>query len=317
MVNVVFGSGVVGLIAKTLLGVDWKVIPFYRSRFFSFNPALDDNFIIRDEKIDGCVRDLLQAAGVPMFIYRRAWSVRGELVTNWDRGLCRDWLMKICGSQIPPQSEIYLADRMNLFVYDIRVNQLYQRLMQVYTEELTREAAKGAVTEIGDHYFIRNGIREDFDNAVNTIPIHALYKLLGVTGQQLPSKTLHYLHVQTTSLDFEGANQVLVVDPLFSFFKVTNLAPDRYLFYFHEEVHNPGVYFMPFMKSFDILDGTSIEHALPLGSSPKLDWLEEKGVFCVGSYAQWDWCMDMGSCILRLVRYAQRGFKPFKRKVVV
>jgi len=47
--NIILGSGIIGLLAKLILGQDWKIIPFYRSRYFSFNPALDDNFIIRDE----------------------------------------------------------------------------------------------------------------------------------------------------------------------------------------------------------------------------------------------------------------------------
>ncbi len=316
MQNVIFGGGIVALLAKYILGNDWKIIPFYRSRFFSFNPALDDNFIIRDETLDDFIKDLTHNQNVATFIYKRAWSIGGELVTIWNKDACSDWLYKIFGNQIPSQTEVYMSNRMNLFVYDIRLNQLYDQLLKANLESLKSEASKGMVSEIGDHYYIRNGIREDFDNAISTIPLDALYNLMSVKNQTLASKTLHYLHIKTSDLDFEGNNQTLVVDRLFSFYKVTNIAPDRYLFYCHEELPNPGVYLMTIMKSFDILDGTSIEHAMPMGDIPKLDWLEKQGIFCVGSFAQWDWCMDVGSCILRTIKYASRGFKPFKKKTI-
>lgn len=314
MNNVILGSGVVGLIAKAMLGPSWKVIPFYRSRFFSFNPALDDNFIISDQKTDQFFKDVTGAVSVENLTYRRAWSVQGHLVPQWNKDLCESWLTKIFGLNIPPQSVVYYANRMNLPIYNLRTNQLYQRLMANYIEDLKAESAKGLITEIGDHYFVRNNVREEFDNIISTIPLDALQKLMRVSGgPELKAKTLHYYHVETRSLDFEGFNQQLVVDNLFDFYRVTMVAPGRYLFYCHNELYNPGSYFMPILNSFELLDGTSIVDALPTGIAPKLDFYESKDIYCVGSSAQWDWCMDVGSCALRIQRYAERGFKPFKK----
>jgi hypothetical protein len=218
-------------------------------------------------------------------------------------------MAKLFGQQVPPQTEPYMLNRMSLFVYDIRINQLYERLQTTYIEELKKEVQKGEVTEIGDHYFIQGGIRHDFENAVSTIPLDALLRLMN-QEPKLQSKTVHYLHIQTEDLDFEGMNQVFVVDQLFSFYKATNVAPGRFMIYCHEEMPNPGVYLMSFIQKFDILDGTSIEGAIPMGQIPKVDILDQNGIFCVGSSAQWDWCMDVGSCILRMIRYSQRGNKP-------
>ena len=67
---------------------------------------------------------------------------------------------------------------------------------------------------------------------------------------------------------------------------------------------------MAFMGNFEILDGTTLENVIPLGAMPKLEILEKYGIFSVGSYAQWDWCADVGSNILRLLNYASRGHKP-------
>lgn len=314
--NVIFGSGIVGLLARIILGDSWKVIPFYRSRFFSWNPALDDNFVICDDALDPFIQDLVKDPGLPRFVYNRAWSIGGELVSKWDNGIYSDWSGKIFGQMVPPQTAPYMMNRMSLFVYDIRVNQLYERLQQTYIDELRTEVQKGEVTEIGDHYFIRNGVREDFQNAVSTIPLDALLKLMKQTPT-LQAKTVHYLHIETDQLDFEGMNQVLVADQIFSFFKATNVAPNRYLLYCHEDIPNPGVYFMNFIKKFDIIDGTSIENAIPMGPIPKLDNIENFGIFCVGSCAQWDWCADVGSNILRLLRYSGRGNQPGQQMKVV
>lgn len=309
--NVIFGSGVVGLLAKLILGPEWKVIPFRRSRFFSWNPALDDNFIIRDDELDPFIKDITEAIGPPQtFVYRRAWSIQGQLMHQFDDSICNDWLNKIFGTQVPPQAPIYMKNRMDISVYDVRVNELYFSLVNNFKEDLKVEAAKGDITEIGPHYYIRNGVREDFDKAVSTVPLNALCDLMNIEID-LPSKNLNYIHLETGDLDFEGANQLLVVDPIFDFWKATNIAPNRYLLYFHKDVVDYGIYLMNFIRKFEILDGTMVENAIPLGPMPRLSNIEEEaGVFCVGSYAQWDWCADVGSNILRLLRYASRGNKP-------
>ena len=306
--NVIFGSGIVGLLARMILGDSWTIIPFYKSRFFSFNPALDDNFIICDDKIDPFVKDLSNTIGLSKYLYTRAWSINGSIYKEWDKLLCNDWLSKIFGYRAPSQAEPYYSSRMNLTVYDLRVNELYEKLLQQYGDDLKREASKGLVESIGDHYFIRGGVRYDFNNAVSTIPLNVLLNLANIS-HNLESKPVYYFHIRTDHLDFEGFNQLLVVDNSFSFFKATNVAPGRYLIYAHEDIHNPGMYFMPFMRDFDLLDGTTIDGVLPLGDIPKVN-LDKFGIFCVGSYAQWDWCMDVGSCILRIINYSGRGNKP-------
>lgn len=311
MNNIILGSGIIGLLAKALLPT-WTVIPFKRSRFYSFNPALDDNFIIADPQTDEFMAAVSGALHVETVQYRRAWSVGGQLLKDWDRGLCESWLFKIFGGNIPPQSVPYHLNRMNHTIYNLHVNKLYKRLQETYAAEISAEVAKGPITEIGDHYLVRNGIKEDYDNMLSTIPLPTLRSLMQLSPAVLPARTLHYYCIETEALDFEGVNQQLVVDNLFAFYRVSQIGPKQYLFYCHEDVPSPGLYFMPILGLFDLLDGTSIVDALPMGPIPKLDFYETKDIFCVGKTAQWDWCMDVGSCILRLQRYAQRNFKPAK-----
>lgn len=304
--NVIFGSGIVGLLAKLILGESWTVIPFYRSRFFSFNPALDDNFVITDDEIDPFIQEITGQPKPPKFEYRRAWSIQGHLLPTWNADLYEDWSYKIFGNNKPPHASAYYKERMSLQVYNIRLNELYNKLVHRYMEQLVTESKKGEVTEIGDHYFIRGGIKHEFEKAISTIPLNVLYSLRG-KKTQLQTKHVHYLHIQTKDLNFEGFNQVLVVDQYFSFYKVTNVAPERYLIYCHEDIPDPGAYLMAIIPKFDILEGTTVENAIPIGPMPNISDLDNSGITCIGSYAQWDWCADVGSNILRLIRYANRG----------
>lgn len=305
--NVILGSGIVGLLAKAILGDSWKVIPFYKSRFFSFNPALDDNFIISDDEIDPFVKQLMGKMPAK-FNYNKAWSIQGQLYPAFDEGICGDWLANIFGQQVPAHAVAYHKDRMTFNVYDIRLNEIYKSLVSQYMPTLTEEAKKGKVTKISDHKIFRENDVVEYDQIVSTIPLNTLCGLMDYNAK-LESKPIHYIHLATKDLDFEGYNQVMVADAAFGFYKAANIAPGRFLVYCQEEIPDPGAYFMAFMKSFDIIDGTSIDNAIPLGDIPKLDAIEKQDIFCVGSYAQWDWCADVGSNIKRLVRFANRGQK--------
>ena len=305
--NIILGSGIVGLLAKAILGDDWKVIPFYKSRFFSYNPALDDNFIIADSEIDPFIKQLM--GKVPSkFAYNKAWSIQGQLYPAFDEGICEDWLGNIFGTQIPAHSIPYYKNRMSLNVYDIRLNEIYKSLVASYMGELAEESQKGKVVKIEDHKIYREKDVVEYDQIISTIPLDALCKFVNF-NVELKSKPIHYIHIETKDLDFEGFNQVMVADKSFSFYKAANIAPSRFLIYCQDELPDPGAYFMAFMKSFDIIDGTSIDGAIPLGDIPSLELIEQQDIFCVGGYAQWDWCADVGSNIKRLVRFANRGNK--------
>jgi hypothetical protein len=206
---------------------------------------------------------------------------------------------------------------MGFFVYkDFRASQLYTMLQQRYKDEIVSQSANGYITEIGDHYIVRNGVKEEFEKAVSTIPLNALLKIMG-RKCDLRYLESHYVHMQTRSLNFEGSSQVMTVDNIFSFYKTTILAEDRYLFHMHQDVPNAGAYFMPIIADFELLEGTKIAEAIPLGPMPDLKWLEESDIFPVGSYAQHDWCADVGSNFLRLLKYSGRGDKSVGPRIIL
>jgi len=296
MNKVIFGSGIIGLLAKEILGNNWTIIPFSRSRFFSFSPSLDDNYIVHDEKIADFM-DHLNAK--PNHMYKVSYSVLGQLETH-NPQLCSAWLGKIFGDNAPPHAAAYMRSRTGYFVYDLRINKLYEALQNKCKAELEQNA-KISITKIGDHYYEADGQRFDFEAAISTIPLNTLSKLCGA-NTQLETKQVWYYHIKTPDLDFEGANQVLVVDPEFVFYKVNNVAPGRYIFHCLQDVPIPGPYFMQFISRFDILDGTTIEDVIPVGPKPDVKYLEKLGIHCVGAHAEHDWCADVGSNIMTLLR---------------
>lgn len=300
----ILGSGIVAMLARDILGPDWTIIPFYKSRFFSFNPSLDDNFLVANKEVDCFISDKFGV--IQKFPYNRAYSVKGLLYKQHDDGICQDWANNMFGLGSPAHISAYMKHNTEFSVYDLRVNELYSKYLE--NTDISKGHALGKLTAIRDKTLIfDDGKRIDYDNVVSTIPLNVLLGLCGI-DHQLKAKPVHFMHVFTEHLDFEGCNQVLVVDKMFSFFKVSNIAKNRYLFYFNEEIPYPGQYFMSLLKDFDILDGTSIRDCIVMGDLPQLDIVENMNIFCAGSFAQWDYCMDVSSCILRLIKYSQRGY---------
>ena len=59
---------------------------------------------------------------------------------------------------------------------------------------------------------------------------------------------------------------------------------------------------MQFMQQFDLVDGTTIAEAIPAGPKPDLASMEKLGIECIGAMAEHDYFMDVGSCLVKLLR---------------
>jgi hypothetical protein len=303
--KLILGSGLVGLLARKILGAEYKIIPFGKSRFYSYNPALQDNYLAYNESYFDIIKPYLNSTF--RHTYKMAWSVGGMLHNKFDDGIYQDWTAKLFGKNVPPQSSSVMKTRFELELSDIRLNQLYAKLQQEYESEIKNQFALGDPISIRDGrvHFAKSAI--DYNTIVSTIPLDVLAGLVG-KSISAPAADIHYLHVQTSKLDFEGHHQVLVSDASIDFYKVTAVAPNRYLFYFNKELQNPGLYLLNIIgQDFDILDGTSIKRALPAGQMPDLSALEQIGIYAIGATAQWDWCLDAGSAMLRILNFANTG----------
>lgn len=299
--NYILGGGLIGLIAKHILPGEWTVIPFGRSKYYSFNPPLDDNFICCDERLEDVIVSLCAVAShIPKKrVIQRCFSFNGMLSKTYDDVLCRTWLGKIFGRDYPKQAPSYYTSRMLTRIYDLKLTNLYIALLNRYDSHLKENSAKGKLTKISNGQIIWGNQTLPYDRIVSTIPMDALLKLCDMS-MNMKYKPCHYIHLESTSIDLEGANQSLVVDPLLSFYKVSQLGGNRYIFYCHEEIPNAGAYFMPILKDYDLIDGTSIPDAIPM-SMVDCPILSSMKIQTIGSSASNDWCEDAGSSIIRLL----------------
>jgi len=305
--NYILGSGIIGLIAKHLLGDNWHVVPYYKSRFFTTNPPLDDNFLMRHERLDEIVRKLLPSKLVTTLLYKRAWSLSGILQTNSDGLQIRPWIDKTFGQDQPDHAYAYFFKNDIFQIYDdIRVSEIYKSLLDRHMLTLKSNASLGAPTKISNGYIYFGNERKPYDKIISTIPADILASLTG-RASEFRANDVHFLHLHTTDLNFEGANQVMVVDNSIDFYKVVNIAPDRYLFYFLKDIPHPGIYMQTFLKNFEIIDGTMVKRALMLGNRQDSAIYNTESIYPIGGYAEWDHCLDVGSSILRLLTFLDNG----------
>jgi hypothetical protein len=192
------------------------------------------------------------------------------------------------------------------FIHAMSAQDIYKRLIQKRIDEIKSSTEKfGSVVSISPNMIKCDRGEIPFESAISTIPLNTLLKLV---GKQIPLKarSIDYYYIRTTSLDFEGANQVLVADPFIDFFKVNKLGLYDYVFYCLKPIPNPYPYFGAFIKRFELAAQTCIDMAIPIpcenGMPPGISWLkDEYGIDCVGSNAQWDDFMDVSSCIKKLL----------------
>ncbi len=296
MAKFIFGSGLIALLARKMLGPTYQLIPFGKSRFYSFNPPTADNFIICNPSIDYCLNDMFGPQS--KYSYRRSYSVGGNLIPS-NNDILSTYLVKTCDFDPPPHAAIYYKSQDVMDVYGLRCTDLYTKLVEEYKDEIGKSInTYSTVTGLtNDHIEFSNGKIVEYDEVVNTIPMNVLLDLMKVQ-HSLKANPVHIIHLTSSSIDLEMYNQVFVVDPQIDFYKVTRIDTNRYLFYFLNDHVSHGIYLMGYINGpFDILDGTRIDNYIIKGGIPK--WSHPK-IKNIGSYAQWDDCMDVGSCIYRL-----------------
>lgn len=295
--KLILGSGIVGLLARKILGSDWSVIPFNKSRFYSFNPALHDNYIIRDERIDDIIKHL---NGTNKYFYKIGCSINGEIQSP-NKDLIELWLERITNNNYSSHLVPLMSKRHCFNIYDIRINKLYQQLQTEFHQELI-ENNKIKIEKINKHSITTNFKNFEYKNIISTIPLSALNDLLNV-NLTIESKPLWYHYIQSDNLNFEGHNQLLVIND-FEFIRCLNIAPKQYLFMLTEELPIPAIYYSQFMTNFDIIDGTMIQNALICGQKPDLNYLKNYNITCIGDHAEWDYGADVGSSLIKIANYS-------------
>lgn len=296
MSKYILGGGLVALLAREILGSQWKIIPHGPSRYYSFNPAIADDFITVSAKTDF---SLLGTSDIEP--YTRAVSFGGELMFGAIKWTYDMYTAKVYEggyghlfSVTPPEQAVSI----------VKAGALYQRLLKKYMGELTESAIKyGNTIKIGNGTIVTSTTTLPYDRIVSTIPLDALYNALGIQ-HALTSRDAWVYHVSTDQLDFEGADQVLVADETYDFYKVNLISPNQYVFYCLREILTPTAYFGAFTNNRLTVQnpaGTRHMSFIPL-DGPVNPKLEAHGISCIGSHAEWDDCVDIGTCIIRLTK---------------
>lgn len=298
--KVILGGGLVALLAKDILGSDWTILPIGRSRFYSFNPPLADNFVVRDDDIS---RYMDKWTVMPI-MHRYSYSFGGEITFSTQIAL-RPYLEKLYGNNMPPQAFAYWKDRIDFVGYGDCMY-MYQTLHDQFKNEIFNNDDKyGRPTKIEDHIIFTDKTQIEYDQIISTVPLYALLEWLGVNWIELPSIDQFYYHVRTDCLDFEGATVMMVADPEIEFHRAYQVNKLNYVIQSSDQIKQPGNYFMQFMKRFELIAETSIERALCCGPIPNINEIDNADIYCIGSSAVWDDCLDIGSCIKRLIKFGE------------
>lgn len=301
MSQYILGSGVTGCLAAKILGPSWHIIPFKKSRYYTFEVPYADNFIVYDEHIDKFIQsELINKA---MVIYKSPFSMQGQLMYQATDLTLEPYLHKVYGPEVPVLAKKLL--KTTYTTYSLTVKQLHDKLQAELSEKIN-----DGVRNFKDLYHIdlknremhtKNGVFK-YDRIVSTIPLDALYKMCGLSAELRARNTCFY-HIMTSKVDLEGASQAYVADPEFLFYKVYTLAKDSYLFCTLDVVDSPYQYFGAFLGyNLDLIEAKRIENVIPIGEPPDTSLLREHGIECVGSNAQWDDFVDTTTAIRKLLR---------------
>ncbi len=297
--NFIIGSGLVGLIAKEILGDGWQIIPQGRSRYYSFDPALSDNYIRATDSI----KEIIALNG-NLSTFTRAFSFGGVLSWHPHQWLLDAYATKVYGEPHPILRQVF---KQEFQVFDLRGNDLYKILMNRHINRIKESNVKyGEVVGIQNGEITTTTGKFAYDRILSTIPLDVLLSCMK-KEHDLKARDVWIYRVQTDQLDLEGANEVLVLDPAFDFFKCVLLDKNDYQFFCLNEIVTPMDYFGAFTNGrlkVSSLGRTKVSNAIPLSvNPPDLSWLEkDHRIQCIGSNAQWDDMVDINTCILRILK---------------
>lgn len=296
--KVILGGGLVALLARDILGPDWTIVPVGKSRYYTFNPPLTDNYVVVDPSIDDYMR---QFAVIPI-LHRVGYSYSGQILFNTALPLSR-WLTKVYGGNVPPHANAFWKNRIDFFGMGNCID-MYATLQAKYKDEILANHEKyGKPTKIAEHTITTaTGVKFDYTKILSTVPFPVLSEWMDL-GIAVPGRDEYFYHIATDQLNFEGATTLHVVDPEIDFYKVRQLNKTNFIFHSCTKIEYPGRYLMTWLPKFELVAETVIEKSICCGPDMHdIQELKDADVACMGSHAAWDDCLDIGSCIKRLIK---------------
>lgn len=295
--NVILGGGVTALFARDILGPQWSIVPIGRSLYYSFDPPLDNNYIIRDDTTD----DYLRGMSTPVFV-KTVFSIEGHLLEN-DTFL-NEWLAKKYGDNMPSQAPDYWKHHLGNFAY-FGVTELYRKLQTKYRDELLENSKYGQVISMDLHNRLlkMDGGVIEYENLINTIPMHVILEKTNIQ-YSIDRRNMWCYHVRTRDIDLEGAMNALIVDPSIDFYQASKIGNEDYIFKSTSEVARPGAIFMAMFKSCELISETTVPDAIICGSVPQIPEFAAAGITNMGSGVGDD-VLDLGSSLKRIIKFSR------------
>ncbi len=307
--NYILGSGLVALLCRKILGDTWRIVPLGPSKFYSTNvPAFGDDFLVYDEVVSDIVKEW-NLSVVPL-MYKRPFSVGGQLM--YAQTFITDYLARM-GLEDNPHTRQSL--KTDVMVYPFSCLQLWKRLVAEYLGEIRQffadHKAKG-ISRISDNkmwFGSDNGVEIpiEYNQIISTVPNHLLSKFLNIRD---PNKygDLYFYFVNSSQIDIDNADQVLVCDDVIPFHRCTKIKNNHLIEVLDIYHEHPQQVFAPiFGNNFDILKTGYIEKGYPYPGQVNSTILKANNIEVIGSLAQCDPLMDMSSCIKRIANLVNKN----------
>lgn len=318
--KLIIGSGITGLLARHIFGEKYEFITQKRSRYYSFDPVLAENYVIRHDKLDDFIKTISPMALHGLREYKRPFSLAGQLMHNESELVVDPYLSKVYGGDLPDTANRHM--KTSFWVYNTTAKVLHDTLLEKYSDEIIKSQSEVISINMKDKtidvlYNEAERKTIEYETIISTVPLDIMLGWAGSTAD-IKSNSICYYHIRTDKVDVEGADEVLVSDSNIDFFRVTPVSTPfksgfilekknvDWLFWCLDHIDNPHNYFGAFFGyNLDIVDASRIASAIPVGNPPDLGEFENNGIYCVGSNAQWDDFMDVASCINRLIKFRE------------
>lgn len=297
----ILGSGLIAFIAKKILP-EYQLIPSGKSRFFQYDIATCDDYIICHPDVDDVIKNI-SGKFIPMF-FKRAFSFGGDLLFAQNESFASMWLKKVY-DEFPAYAPSLI--KMDMFVYNTSGSHIFKRIekecIKTCADSIRNEEQVQSIDLQQKQIILTSSAGNriiNYENIINTLPLNVLFKLCNI-DIELRSKDLHTCVLATDDLDFEGATEVLIIDDLIDFVKCTCIGKNLYQLFYTTDIQQLSSYLKLMVKKFELVSGTCVRNAIPCGIPTDYNFADF-GIKNVGSLAQWDDLVDISTCIRTLIQ---------------
>jgi len=296
----ILGSGLIGCLAKRMFP-SAEIIPFKKSRYYSFETPLADNFIICHKEIDPFMSEICPADKIPILM-KSSFSYYGQLIATPPVELLQMYLQKVY-QEYPDYYPKLLKSIHG--VYQTTAMKLYDKLqdkLQLDINESIRNYGEMISIDTKAKTITMRNKKMEYEKIISTIPLDALVKFCGF-DLDLKSFSVCLYNITSEKIDLEGNDYCYVADKYIDFFKVVRLGQHSYMFWCKDAIQDPYKFFGSFLThNIDIVETFRISNMMPIGNPPSLQMFQDADIYCIGSNAQYDDMVDVSSAILGLLR---------------